>query len=144
MKLFGIGESDVEVQLPDMMRRDRIPRVGITVSRATISLRIVAEAKSQAEFDQLIAPTVAEIHQALGVLIFGTGDDELEQAVLRQLRDCQATLAVLEIGPCAMAGNWLLAAATEPHDTGRICAMSFDSLAQAQESVGRMVQAEGG
>lgn len=144
IKLFGIGESDVEVQLPDLMRRDRYPRVGITVSRATISLRIVAQARSQAEFDTLIAPTVAEIQQALGVLIFGSGDDELEHAVLRLLRsrpgervnsagissEHGSTLAVLEIGPCALAGSWLLSALTEA-DAGRVSVLSFDSLEQA-------------
>lgn len=130
IKLFGVGESDVEVQLPDLMRRDRYPRVGITVSRATISLRIVAQARSQAEFDALIAPTVAEIEAAMGVLIFGSGEDELEHAILRQLRARGQSLAVLEIGPCALAGNWLLGALTET-DAGRVSVISFDTLKQA-------------
>ena len=38
VKVFGIGESDVEVRLPELISRDRIPTVGITVSRATITL----------------------------------------------------------------------------------------------------------
>lgn len=130
IKLFGIGESDVEVQLPDLMRRDRYPRVGITVSRATISLRIVAHASSQAEFEELIAPTVAEIQAAMGVLIFGSGDDELEHAVLRLLRERQQSLTVIEIGHCALAGNWLLSALTA-QDAGRVFVLSFDSIEQA-------------
>ena len=136
IKLFGVGESDVEVQLPDLMRRDRQPRVGITVSRATISLRIVAQARSQAEFDSLIAPTVAEIKAAMGVLIFGSGDDELEHAVLRLLRDRAQSLAILEIGPCALAGNWLLSALS-PTDSGRVKVISFDSMEQASQQVAR-------
>ncbi len=132
VKLFGIGESDVEVKLPDLMRRDRHPRVGITVSRATISLRIVAQARSQAEFEALIAPTLAEIHEALGVLIFGSGEDELEHAILRHLREQQKTLAVVELGPCALAGNWLLSALT-PEDAGRVTVLSFASMSQAAE-----------
>ena len=132
IKLFGVGESDVEVQLPDLMRRDRYPRVGITVSRATISLRIVAQARSQAEFETLIAPTVAEIKAAMGVLIFGSGDDELEHAILRLLRERQQSLSVIEIGHCALAGNWLLSALA-PEDAGRVTVLSFDSLAQASQ-----------
>ncbi len=132
IKLFGIGESDVEVQLPDLMRRDRYPRVGITVSRATISLRIVAQARSQAEFDALIAPTIAEIREAMGILIFGSGEDELEHALLRLLRERGQTLAVVEIGPCALAGNWFLSA-REDQDSGRVVSLAFDSLEHASQ-----------
>ncbi len=138
IKLFGIGESDVEVQLPDLMRRDRHPRVGITVSRATISLRIVAQAGSQAEFEELIAPTVAEIKTAMGVLIFGSGDDELEHAVLRLLRERQQSIAVIEIGHCALAGNWLLGASTAS-DTGRVFVLSFDSIEQASKCLAHLL-----
>ncbi|MCH2180344.1 MAG: molybdopterin-binding protein, partial [Mariniblastus sp.] len=37
MKFFGTGESDMENRLGSMIARDREPRVGITVSTATIS-----------------------------------------------------------------------------------------------------------
>ncbi len=35
----------------------------------------------------------------MGVLIFGSGEDELEHALLRLLQARQQSLAVLEIGP---------------------------------------------
>jgi len=40
IKCFGVGESDLEAMLPDMIRRQREPLVGITVHGATITLRI--------------------------------------------------------------------------------------------------------
>lgn len=137
IKLFGVGESDVEVQLPDLMRRDRYPRVGITVSRATISLRIAAHATTTTEFAELIAPTVAEIESQMGVLIFGSGDDELEHAVLRQLRTRNQRLAVLEIGPSALIGNWLLSAAGE-FGTDLVTVLSCPSQMQAAELLSKL------
>ena len=137
IKLFGIGESDVEVKLPDLMRRDRMPRVGITVSRATISLRIAAQAQSEEEFEQIIAPTVQEIEAAFGGLIFGSGEDELEHAVLRQLRQSELSLAVLEIGPSALAAEWLLSASVEA-PPGTVTVLSCDSVAHAASTLSRI------
>ena len=137
IKLFGIGESDVEVKLPDLMRRDRQPRVGITVSRATISLRIAAQAESQEEFAQIIAPTVHEIETALGDLIFGSGEDELQDAVLRQLRRSESTLAVLEVGPCGLAADWLLSASAGA-PPGTVTVISCDSVAHAASTLSRI------
>lgn len=137
IKIFGIGESDLEAKLPDLMRRDRDPRVGITVSRATISLRIAAQAHSQDEFFQKIAPTVAEIEAALGVLIFGSGEDELEHAVLRLLHEREASLAVLEIGAGALVSNWMLAASSV-YPPGMVTCLACDSLAHAASMLSRV------
>ena len=57
IKVFGIGESDVEKMLPDLIARDRNPVVGITVSKATITLRIAALCKDHVEFQEKIRDT---------------------------------------------------------------------------------------
>lgn len=110
LKCFGVGESELEQMLPDMIRRGRVPTVGITVSRATISLRIAAEGSSDAECEQLIEPTVTTIRQHLGQLVFGEGEDELEHAVLRGLARLGRSLAVVECGTEGLLGQWLAAA----------------------------------
>ncbi len=73
IKCFGAGESKLEAMLPDMIRRGREPRVGITVSDATITLRITASGPDEAACRRLIAPTEAQIRELLGVLVFGAG-----------------------------------------------------------------------
>ncbi len=133
VKLFGIGESDVEVKLPELIERGRRPTVGITVSRATISLRITGRAKDEAAFEQLIAPTLAEINSALGHLIFGQGDIELEHAVQQLLLQRRQSLACVEIGAASWISDWMLAAhdplqATDGAFAGGI---AFPSLAAA-------------
>jgi nicotinamide-nucleotide amidase len=116
VKVFGIGESDVEVKLPTLIDRKRTPKVGITVSRATITLRIAARARSDAEFQSLVSPTLTEIHEALGELIFGQGNEELEDAVMRELQRRGETLACVEIGSASWLSDWLLQAAVPTSD----------------------------
>ena len=110
IKVFGIGESDVEARLPNLIERKRDPTVGITVSRATITLRIAGRASSEEAFQQMIAPTVGEIDAALGDLVFGRGEEELQHVVLRQLRDAGQRMATMEIGAASWIGDWMLAA----------------------------------
>lgn len=108
LKVYGIGESELEARLPTLIARDRYPAVGITVSKATITLRIAGRTKTEDEFQQLIAPTVDEIKQALGFLIFGEGEDELEHAVLRKLSQRGLKLASVEVGASSLVGDWML------------------------------------
>lgn len=107
IKCFGVGESDLEQMLPDLIRRGRQPSVGITVSKATISLRISAEAADERECRELIEPTVETIHSCLGELVFGEEEDELQHAVIRLLQQQSATLATVEAGPGGLLSHWL-------------------------------------
>lgn len=132
IKVFGIGESDVEARLPDLIRRDRVPRVGITVSQATISLRIATQACDDAQLKDRIASTVAEIETALGSLIFGSGDDELEDAVARLLRERELALATLEIGPGNLVGHWMLRASQSAPEVFQ-GALAFANLEAAEK-----------
>jgi nicotinamide-nucleotide amidase len=95
---FGLGESQIEAMLPDIVNRKHDPKVGITANRATITLRIVSESVTEEECFKKIEPTAALIYETLGDLIFGEGDDRLQEVVCRKLNRSGKTLAVIEAG----------------------------------------------
>ncbi|MDP6447664.1 MAG: molybdopterin-binding protein, partial [Pirellulaceae bacterium] len=107
IKCFGVGESHLEQQLPDLIRRGRRPAVGITVSRATITLRISADGATPAECDDQILETEAIIRDCLGELVFGENHEELQHAVQRHLRQRGLSLATAEIGYRGLMADWL-------------------------------------
>jgi nicotinamide-nucleotide amidase len=107
IKCFGVGESDLEAKLPDLIARRHSPTVGITVHGATITLRITADGESPEACVAAMAPTIKTIHECLGDLVFGDEDDELEHAVVRLLRAQRKTLATAEWGSGGMIAHWL-------------------------------------
>lgn len=98
IKCFGAGESAIEAMLPDLIRRGRDPLVGITAHEATITLRIAARGRDEAECLAKMAPTESTIRACLGTLAYGVEDDELEDAVLAALAAGGGTLASAESG----------------------------------------------
>lgn len=131
IKCFGVGESDLEAMLPDIIRRGREPQVGITVSGATITLRITAAGQTPQACLQAMAPTVQTIHDCLGTLVYGEEDDELEHAVLRLLQARGQTLAVVELGTGGLLASWLRSV-DEPGDWfrgGIVCSRDREAAA---------------
>jgi nicotinamide-nucleotide amidase len=110
IKCFGAGESAIEAMLPDLIRRGRDPLVGITAHEATITLRIVARGADEAACLAKIAPTEALIRAALGDLVYGVEDDEIEDAALAAVAQAGSTLATAEIATCGQIAALFAAA----------------------------------
>lgn len=113
LRLFGLGESDVEALIPDLIAREREPIVGITVSQATINLRIATLAASQAEAELKWQSTLDEIRSHLSSYIYGADDDEPWDAMVRLLAHRNQTLLILEYGYASVLGPRLVAAAAK-------------------------------
>jgi nicotinamide-nucleotide amidase len=126
---FGAGESQLEAMLPDLIRRGRRPTVGITASKATITLRITADGATEEECLAAIAPVEATIRQCLSTLVFGEGDDELQNVVVRLLQERGKTLATAECGTAGLVAAWLSGAddAGEVFRGGLVLAEAIES-----------------
>ena len=95
---FGVGESQTELMLPEMTRRGRTPRVGITASRATISLRITAHDVSVEKCLEQMQPTIQEIRALMGDFLFGENGQELQDVVIQRLKEIGQSVAVIDLG----------------------------------------------
>ena len=107
LKCFGVGESDLEAMLPDLIARDRYPRVGITVSTATITLRVTAQEADEQACLAAMQPTLTTMRQLLGELVFGEEDDELQHVIARMLAAKHRTLATAEHYTGGLLAGWM-------------------------------------
>ncbi|MEO1614301.1 MAG: molybdopterin-binding protein [Planctomycetota bacterium] len=130
MKFFGVGESDMEQRLGEMIARDRSPRVGITVSSATISLRITAMGESKETCRDQIEATRNEILQRVGELHFGDGEKfELQHAVHQSLSEAGQKLVTVELGRSAILADWFAAIGETDAYRGGFCFATLEELA---------------
>lgn len=95
---FGAGESSIEMMLPDLVQRGRDPKVGITASHATITLRVSTRDRTLGNCQQKIQPTLDTIRKCLGDLIFGENGETLGDVVARQLNEKNLSLAIADAG----------------------------------------------
>ena len=95
---FGVGESRAEEMVPDLIRRGREPRVGITASSAVISFRVTARDESRIACEQQMQPTIETIRSVMGDFIFGENGQTLEQVTCDLMKTRGLTMAIVDLG----------------------------------------------
>lgn len=97
VKICGIGESQVEDKLLDLINRQTNPTIATYAKTGEVHLRVTAKAAGEAEAKQLIKPVVKEIKNRFGDSVYTTKEEEtLEMAVVRLLTKLGLTVATAE------------------------------------------------
>ena len=95
LRLAGIGESQAEAEVPDLIRGSN-PTVAPYAKTFEVHLRIGARAANREAAEAMIAPVEAEIRRRLGKHVYGVDGETLEAAIGTMLRTSGKTLALAE------------------------------------------------
>ncbi len=98
LRTVGMGESEIDARIGDLMEATN-PTVGLAAHAGQTDVRITAKAPTEEEADWLIAEMEARVRERLGEVIYGEGDETVEEVVVRLLRDRGWRLAVAQSGP---------------------------------------------
>lgn len=96
LRVFGMGESQVETLLRERMNALTNPTLAPYAKEGEVELRITAKAETEERAAALIAPVEQEVRELLGDLVYGADAASLEQVVLTGLKEKGLTLGTAE------------------------------------------------
>ncbi len=96
LKVFGIGESELESRLMDLVDNQNNPTIAPYVSYGEVTVRVTARCSSEEEAAMLLEPIVAEIKARLGDMVYAEEGESMEQVVFGLLRQKGLVLATAE------------------------------------------------
>lgn len=96
LKVAGVGESNVDAAIGDIIVQLDNPKIGLLASADCVRIRISARADTLEDANGLIDPVDAQVRDRLPGLVFGANDDTLEGVVDRLLLERSWRLAIAE------------------------------------------------
>ena len=94
--IFGMGESQVEDTLRDMMASSSNPTIAPYAKQGEVQVRVSAKAATPDAAFALIDPVVEQICGILGDVVYGVDIGNLQTAAVRLLKEKNLTVAVAE------------------------------------------------
>lgn len=109
LRFCGIGESELETRVKDILDQQTNPTIAPLVDADGVTLRITAKAANRDEADRLIEPVTARLRERVGAYLYGVDEQDLADAVGRELLRRGETLAVAESCTGGLLGGRLTA-----------------------------------
>jgi nicotinamide-nucleotide amidase len=98
LRAAGVGESMLDEMLGGDLLQSANPTIGLAAHSGVVDIRITAKADTTEQADAMIARFEAAVRERVGRYIFGSDDAAIDSALCEALKNCQAALAVVEIG----------------------------------------------
>ncbi len=93
----GAGESQVDEWIGEL-ENNANPTVGLLAHPGQVDIRVAAKAGSEEEADAMISEMVSQVQKLVGVAIFGSDQETLEQVLLNRLALNNWEIALVECG----------------------------------------------
>lgn len=96
IRIFGIGESEVEDRLLDLIDVQTNPTIAPYAKDGEVTLRITARYKKDSSEEDIITPVENEIKRRMGDSVFTNDNRELEEVAADMLIESGLTLSLAE------------------------------------------------
>ncbi|WP_058307748.1 competence/damage-inducible protein A [Gracilibacillus massiliensis] len=96
LRFIGIGESQLEHELKELISNQTNPTIAPLASEGEVALRLTAKAKNTSEAEQLIDTVEHKITKIVGQYLYGYDEVNIEQKVLDLLKQNKLTIASAE------------------------------------------------
>jgi len=96
LRVSGFGESALDELISPIYKKYETIQTSILFNRSEVEIHLSASAKSEAESDAIIDELVGKLAEVLGLALFATNGETMEEVVGGLLRDRKQTLSVAE------------------------------------------------
>lgn len=96
VRVFGIGESKVDMLFRDEMNAMTNPTMAPYAKECDCLVQITAKAHSEAEAEAMCLPVMEHVKEVVGEFVYGVDVETVEEAVIQLLREKNMTFATAE------------------------------------------------
>lgn len=95
-RLAGVGESDAENTIKDMIETQTNPTIATYVKKFEVVFRVTAKAKNEDEANALIEPIAKELYKRFGIRLYAEGETTIVEVTCKKLMEKGLTVAAAE------------------------------------------------
>ncbi len=96
LRFFGIGESELETELLDLISDQRNPTIAPYAKEGEVALRVTAKAENLEKASQLVEVMIEQIHAKVGKYIYSCDDEEMVDVVGKELMQRGISISLAE------------------------------------------------
>jgi len=96
LKVFGIGESEMEMKILDLIEAQSNPTIAPYVNMGEVVIRVTARSKDYDEAMKMIDPVIEKIKERLGSNLYAFDGESLEEIVVQLLIERNISISTAE------------------------------------------------